>query len=84
MAQPIKAKEIVVNKIPVGVPLESDFRVQEKDLPPLQDGELLFESLYISPDPYQRGRIRQLKVRWSSQPIAKIVAWRHNGWFFCC
>ena len=46
---------------PVGLPKESDFKLVEEPVPPLADGELLVSSLYLSVDPYMRGRMNDAK-----------------------
>lgn len=46
---------------PVGMPKESDFKLVEAPLPDPAAGEMLVKSLYISVDPYMRGRIRDAK-----------------------
>jgi NADPH-dependent curcumin reductase CurA len=40
------------------MPTEGNFQFADSSLPPLQDGEVLLRSLYISVDPYLRGRMR--------------------------
>lgn len=57
----IVAKVVVKAKTPEGKPKESDFAVETRTLPPLEENQVLFKSLYISPDPYQRGQLYQLK-----------------------
>jgi len=57
----ITQKVVLVDHIPKGMPNERDFRVEERQLPQIKDGELLYESLYLSPDPYQRACLHQLK-----------------------
>jgi NADPH-dependent curcumin reductase CurA len=42
---------------PVGMPRESDFRMEEAPLPVPQAGEVLLRALYLSVDPYMRGRM---------------------------
>ena len=46
---------------PVGMPKESDFRLVEEPMPPLADGELLVKSIFLSVDPYMRGRMNDVK-----------------------
>jgi len=62
MAQPVISQRIVLKTLLDGVPKESDFLLEDAPLPALQDGEVLFKSLYISPDPYQRNRLTTAKV----------------------
>jgi NADPH-dependent curcumin reductase CurA len=46
---------------PVGMPKPSDWKLVEEPVRPLADGELLVKSVYISVDPYMRGRISGAK-----------------------
>ena len=43
---------------PTGWPSESDFTLEERPLPAPRDGEVLVQVLYLSVDPYMRGRMR--------------------------
>ncbi len=47
---------------PNGMPKESDFRLVEAPMPELKDGEVLLKTLYMSVDPYMRGRITGIKT----------------------
>lgn len=57
----MKAKQILLASRPKGMPKGSDFYFQETDLPELMDGEILLKALYISVDPYMRGRMNDQK-----------------------
>jgi NADPH-dependent curcumin reductase CurA len=46
---------------PVGMPKTSDFKLVESPLAPPGEGELLVKSLYVSVDPYMRGRMNDAK-----------------------
>ncbi len=48
MAQVQKAKRVVIKAKPEGAPKLDDFEIKEVDLPALEDGQVLFKSLYIS------------------------------------
>jgi len=52
-------KEIRFASRPAGVPTVDNFRIVDADTPPLNDGEVLVRTLYISVDPYLRGRMRE-------------------------
>jgi NADPH-dependent curcumin reductase CurA len=54
-------KEIRLASRPTGLPSDSNFQFVESSLPPLKDGEVLLRSLYISVDPYLRGRMREVR-----------------------
>jgi len=71
-----KAKVVLKIRTPVGeIPKESDFEIKEIEIPEIQDGEFLFQSLYISPDPYQRNRMNTLKDGeiMSGSSVARVV-----------
>jgi NADPH:quinone reductase len=52
-------RQIVLTAHPSGMPTESDFRLIESPIPHPRPGELLIRALYLSVDPYMRGRMRQ-------------------------
>ncbi|MEG0343586.1 MAG: NADP-dependent oxidoreductase [Acinetobacter sp.] len=54
---PIKNQRIVLASRPVGEPKQSDFRIEEIEMPELADGEILLKTKYLSLDPYMRGRM---------------------------
>jgi NADPH-dependent curcumin reductase CurA len=54
-------KQITLAARPVGFPKETDFKLIETPLPELKDGEFLVKSLYLSLDPYMRGRMNDAK-----------------------
>jgi NADPH-dependent curcumin reductase CurA len=50
-------RRIVVAAYPKGKPTEADFRLEEGPVPVPDKGELLLRTLYLSLDPYMRGRM---------------------------
>ena len=52
------SKTIVLRNRPAGKPSSSDFEIIEENDPKPGEGEILLKSLYISVDPYLRGRMR--------------------------
>lgn len=52
---------VVLAARPQGLPKPSDFRVETVGLPEPADGELLLQILYLSLDPYMRGRMDAAK-----------------------
>ncbi|MEP6748848.1 MAG: NADP-dependent oxidoreductase [Bacteroidota bacterium] len=54
-------QQIVLASRPKGVPVLSNFRFENIDLPVMQDGEVLVRGLYYSVDPYMRGRMSDAK-----------------------
>ena len=52
-------KEIRFASRPAGLPTLENFQIVESEMPQLNDGEVLVRTLYISVDPYLRGRMRE-------------------------
>ncbi len=52
------ARQIHLVSRPSGMPSHENFKLVEVDLPPPANGEVLVENLYMSVDPYMRGRMR--------------------------
>ncbi|HKB66434.1 MAG TPA: NADP-dependent oxidoreductase [Pyrinomonadaceae bacterium] len=52
-------KEIRFASRPAGMPTVDNFNIVDADTPQLNDGEVLVRTLYISVDPYLRGRMRE-------------------------
>ena len=57
MTSPIINHRIVLNSRPVGAPTPENFRLEENTLPAPATGQLLLRTLYLSLDPYMRGRM---------------------------
>ena len=53
----INNQRIVLAKRPVGEPKHSDFRIEQVELSQLKQGEMLLKTIYLSLDPYMRGRM---------------------------
>ena len=60
MSEPA-AKQIVLASRPKGLPTRENFRVEEAPMPKLPQGGLLLRVLYLSLDPYMRGRMDDRK-----------------------
>ncbi len=52
---------ILLEKRPNGEPKQSDFKFVKEDMPSANDGEILVKTLYVSVDPYLRGRMSDAK-----------------------
>jgi NADPH-dependent curcumin reductase len=53
----INNQRIVLAERPVGEPKHSDFRIEQVELSQLKQGEMLLKTIYLSLDPYMRGRM---------------------------
>jgi NADPH-dependent curcumin reductase CurA len=50
-------RKIVLNSRPVGAPTSDNFRLEQTTMPVPADGQVLLRTLYLSLDPYMRGRM---------------------------
>jgi NADPH-dependent curcumin reductase CurA len=79
---PTKAKQIVLNKRPSELPTyggdDTDFKLITKDLPSLNDDQVLLKPLYLSNDPAQRIWIKESK-RSYVDPVAIGEPMRARG-----
>ncbi|GGI42579.1 NADP-dependent oxidoreductase [Mammaliicoccus stepanovicii] len=57
----MKNEQIVLAHRPEGIPQDDAFRYEQIDIQEPGQGELLLESVYISVDPYMRGRMYDVK-----------------------
>ena len=55
------SKQIHLKNRPEGMPSKSDFELAEVTPPAINDGEILVQNIYISVDPYMRGRMYDRK-----------------------
>src|SRR5580704_15922775 len=60
-------RQITLAARPNGLPKESDFRLIESEIPTPGPGEILVRTLYLSLDPYMRGRMNEGKSY--AQPV---------------
>jgi NADPH-dependent curcumin reductase CurA len=51
------SRSIVLARRPHGAPVPADFRLEEHAIPAIGRGEVLLRALYLSLDPYMRGRM---------------------------
>jgi len=54
-------KVIILDKRPYGKPALSDFKITNEEIPAAKDGDLLLKTIYVSVDPYLRGRMNDVK-----------------------
>ncbi|MBT1002353.1 NADP-dependent oxidoreductase [Paenarthrobacter sp. DKR-5] len=58
---PATGREIQLAARPVGWPTDADFRLAEAPVPGLAEGQVLVRNLFISVDPYMRGRMNDVE-----------------------
>lgn len=64
-------RSLVLATRPVGVPKESDYRIEESAIPALVEGQFLVRNVYMSVDPYMRGMMRGVEL--GSSPTGGAV-----------
>jgi NADPH-dependent curcumin reductase CurA len=58
---PYISREIRLSSRPNGMPIAGNFALVQTELEPLQEGQVLVRNLYMSVDPYMRGRMNDTK-----------------------
>src|SRR5258705_11812179 len=66
-------RQIVLRRRPVGMPKPGDFDLVESPLPAPGDGEILTRTLYLSLDPYMRGRISGVKSYAQGVELGQVI-----------
>ncbi len=66
-------RAITLARRPVGWPVEDDFELIEQETPAPSAGECLIEGLYLSVDPYMRGRMRDAKSYAEPVPLGGVM-----------
>lgn len=61
-------RKIVLASRPVGAPTADNFRLEQTAIPAIAEGEILLRSVYLSLDPYMRGRMSDAKSY--AEPVA--------------
>ena len=61
MFAPVRSREIRLAQRPVGEPKPEDFELAERELDEPSDGRLLVRNVFMSVDPYMRGRMNDAK-----------------------
>lgn len=79
MTRPSKNKQIVLANRPEAEPSTSDFRLEEQSMPEPSEGEVLLRTIYISLDPYMRGRMRDVVTYAEPQPLDQVMEGRGIG-----
>ena len=81
-------RRILLNARPEGFPSETDFRLVEAPAPEPAAGEMLVRTIYLSLDPYMRGRMNagpsyaapvELGGVMTGGTVGQVVASRHDG-----
>jgi NADPH-dependent curcumin reductase CurA len=69
----ITNREVRLVSRPTGIPTEANFALVRTELRPLQDQEVLVRNLYLSVDPYMRGRMNDKKSYVAPFELGKAI-----------
>ena len=72
-------KRVVLASRPVGPVSESNFRVEDGPLPKPADGEVLVRNLWLSLDPYMRGRMNDAKSYAKGVDLGEVMVGQTAG-----
>lgn len=72
-------RQIVPTARPDGLPQETDFKLVERPLPDIGEGELLVRAHYLSADPFQRLRLNDSSRYGNPEPLNEVVRGRMVG-----
>jgi NADPH-dependent curcumin reductase CurA len=68
-----EAKRVVLASRPVGEPKPSDFRIEDHALPTPDEGQVLLRTIWLSLDPYMRGRMNDGPSYVAPVPIGGVM-----------
>src|SRR5256886_13062675 len=68
-----QAKRVVLASRPVGEPKASDFRIEDYTLPTPGEGQVLLRTVWLSLDPYMRGRMSEGPSYAAPVPIGGVM-----------
>src|SRR6516165_4571609 len=68
-----QAKRIILASRPVGEPKASDFRVEDCSIPTPGEGQVLLRSIWLSLDPYMRGRMSDAPSYAAPVPVGGVM-----------
>ena len=70
---PQRNRRIVLAARPTGEPKDSDFRLEETEIPRSGPGEMLLRTIHLSLDPYMRGRMSAAKSYAKPVEIGEVM-----------
>lgn len=83
-----KRQSVVLRSRPAGSPQINNFALVEDEIPALRDGEVLTQTLWLSLDPYMRGRMDdvesyapsvKLGEPMTGETVGQVIASKHAG-----
>jgi len=75
----VENQRVVLASRPEGWVTEANFRIEKASLPQLQEGEVLVRNLWLSLDPYMRGRMSEAKSYVKGVDIGEVMVGQTAG-----
>jgi hypothetical protein len=72
-------RQVLLKRRPVGTPVRDDFDVVDAPLPEPGEGQILVQGIYLSLDPYMRGRISGVRSYAKPTEIGDVIEGRVAG-----
>jgi NADPH-dependent curcumin reductase CurA len=69
----MRNKQLLLANRPKGPVQETDFRAVESEVPAPREGQVLVRTLFLSLDPYMRGRMDEARSYATPQPIGEVM-----------
>ena len=66
-------RRVVLASRPAGWVTEANFRIESAPVPQPKDGEVLVKNLWLSLDPYMRGRMNDTKSYAAKQELGEVM-----------
>ena len=66
-------RRVILQSRPQGYPTSENFKIIESDIPVPSEGEVLVRTLWLSVDPYMRGRISDVPSYAAPHPVGKTM-----------
>lgn len=76
---PERNRQVLLKRRPNGMPVPGDFDIVDAPLPEPRDGEVLLHGVYLSLDPYMRGRISGQRSYARPVEIGEVIEGRVVG-----
>src|SRR4029077_6588767 len=76
---PQRNQKVLLKRRPDGMPVPADFDIVDAPLPEPRDGEVLLRGIYLSLDPYMRGRISGQRSYARPTEIGEVIEGRVVG-----
>lgn len=75
----MKNNKMLLAKRPVGEPDDECFSMVQEDIPELQEGQILIKVLWLSLDPYMRGRMNDVKSYAQPLQVGDVITGESAG-----